>query len=410
MRVMRLIELMKPTRLMGLVWLLGLISLTGCIREPELHLYKSVDATMEVPLVDIDLDVFWKYEISYGVFYDWRAEWYYGWDTKDEEDHKSPIGYTEPKIFILRRYYTGETPYANHTVTPPNDPPIEGHQFQGEYDWGYWDILVWNQTESPDGIVSLNFDETTSLDSVTAYTNPTMIASRYHAPKYTRAFNEPEALFSAYDRGMEINRSLDGFEYDAKRNVWVKELNMVLRPITYIYLVQLVLHNNKGRVSQEIGTGMFSGFARSTNVNTGKGGSDAISISYSVRMKKNIPLVGYYEDNPVEPDASTEYADVLGGRIMTFGICDIAANEVNNASEVHDSYRHYLDMDVQFYNGMDSTIVFDVSEQVRNRYKGGVITVELDMDTVPIPVRPGGSGFDAIVKDFEEVDIPEFDI
>ncbi len=54
-----------------------------------------------------------------------------------------------------------------------------------------------------------------------------------------------------------------------------------------------------------------------------------------------------------------------------------------------------------FYNGMDSTFVFDVTDQVRERYKGGVITVELDMDTVPIPKRSGGSGFDAVVKDYE---------
>ena len=42
---------------------------------------------------------------------------------------------------------------------------------------------------------------------------------------------------------------------------------------------------------------------------------------------------------------------------------------------------------------MDSTLVFDVTDQVRKRYRGGVITVELNMDTVPIPTRSGGSGF-----------------
>ena len=58
---------------------------------------------------------------------------------------------------------------------------------------------------------------------------------------------------------------------------------------------------------------------------------------------------------------------------------------------------------MQFNNGLDSTFVFDVTDQVRHRYKGGVLTVELDMDSISIPRRPGGSAFDAVVEDYEEV-------
>ena len=67
-----------------------------------------------------------------------------------------------------------------------------------------------------------------------------------------------------------------------------------------------------------------------------------------------------------------------------------------------------MDCTMQFYNGMDSTFVFDVTDQVRKLYKGGVITVELDMDTVPTPLRPGGSGFDAVVKEMEDGGTWEF--
>ena len=401
----------KGTRgLYSLFLVIALTAIISCVREPELHLYRSMKAMLEFPEVELDLNVLWDYEIAFGVRYEWEAEWHYGWDEKDYLDHQSPVGYTEPTEFILRRYYTGDIPYASHTVAPPNDPPIVGTHFQGEYEWGYWDILIWNNTVSPDGIVSLHFDETTTLDSVKAFTNPSMIPSRYHAPKYTRAFYEPEALFSAYDQAMEVNRDLEGFVYDAERNVWVKHQNDTLRPITYIYLLELIVHNNKGRISQELGTGQISGFARSTNVNTGKAGTEAVSVPFDVRMKKNLPLLGYYPENPKVPDANTKYADVLGGRVMTFGICDIAANKITDVSQVHDPFRHYMDMDVQFNNGMDSTLVFDVTDLVRRLYKCGVIKVELDMDTVPIPTRPGGSGFNAVVKDFEDGGTWEFDM
>lgn len=87
---------------------------------------------------------------------------------------------------------------------------------------------------------------------------------------------------------------------------------------------------------------------------------------------------------------------------MTFGMCNQAPRKIDEGAPLTDKNRHYLDVTVQFYNGMDSTIVFDVTDQVREHYKGGVITVELDVDTVPAPHRSGGSGFDAVVKEFEE--------
>jgi hypothetical protein len=54
--------------------------------------------------------------------------------------------------------------------------------------------------------------------------------------------------------------------------------------------------------------------------------------------------------------------------------------------------------------------VFDVTEQVQKQHRGGIITVELDVDTIPIPSRSGGSGFDAVVKDTEDGGTWEFDM
>ena len=360
--------------------------LVCCIREPELHLFDGGDIEIELPLVELELDAYWDYEMSYGITYDWRAEWYYGWDAVDQELFGS-LGYTEPNIFHLRRYFTGSTPLASHTSVVANT--ITGKSFYGKYSWGFWDILVWNDVNTIDGVQSLNFDEQTSLDYVLAYTNQTMASSRYEAPKYTRAFYEPEPLFSAYHQGIEIDRELTGFEYDPIRNVYVKKLDMLLEPITYIYLTQVILHHNRGKIVGIDGSGMLSGFARSTVVNTGISGEDIITVYYNTRFKKNCDMNG-------------EPVDIAGGRLLTFGISGQNANRIKHIEDVKDKANHYLDITMQFNNGMDSTFVFDVSDQVRKRWKGGVITVELDMDTVRIPSRSGGSAFDAVVKEFEE--------
>ena len=378
---------------------------TACERKPELHLYEGENVVIDLPIVDLDLQVYWDYEMDFNVQYDWKAEWYYGWDETDVNIF-GEIGYVLPSVFNLRRYYTGDEPLQPHQSVLA--ATVEGTHFQGSYDWGFWDILCWNEVSTIDGVQSLVFDEQTSLDSVTAATNQTMHVARYQAPRYTHAFYSPEPLFSAYDQGIEINSDLEGFEYDAERNVYVKKLNMLLLPVTYIYLTQVVLHHNNGRIALAHGEAVLSGFARSTNVNTGRAGDDAITVYYSVRKKDNLPYVPYNVDPATVPDA--ERVDVIGGRLMTFGICGMQANKIKSYSQVNDPNRHYMDLTVQFNNGMDSTFVFDVTEQVRQRYKGGVITVELDMDTVPIPRRSGGSGFDAVVKDFEDGGTHEFEM
>lgn len=360
-------------------------SLVCCIREPELHLFDGGDVNIDLPLVDLELDAYWNYEITYGITYDWRAEWFYGWDEVDYEIF-GDLGYTKPNTFHLRRYYTGSVPFADHTSVIANT--VVGSSFNGQYSWGFWDILVWNDVNSIDGVQSLNFDEQTSLNYVLAYTNPTMVAARYQS-KYNRAFYEPEPLFSAYERGVEIDRDLTGFEYDPVRNVYIKKLNMVLEPITYIYLTQVILHHNNGKITGVDGSGRLSGMARSTEVNSGVAGEDIITVYYNTRFKPNCKK----NDEPV---------DIIGGRLLTFGIGGLNANRIKQLEDVLDKEYHYMDVTMHFNNGNDSTFVFDVTDQVRNRWKGGVLTVELDMDTVSIPSRTGGSAFDAIVKDFEE--------
>ena len=377
-------------RVLGLI---GFLGLTGCTPEPPLHLFDGGDVTINLPMVKLELDTYWDYTTIYGQ-YNWRDEWYYGWDEADQRLFGN-IGYNEPDIYLLRRYYTGSEPMGTHTSVLSNS--IRGNTFRGRYNWGFWDILVWNDVTTPDGVQSLNFDEQTSLEYVRAYTNQSMMTTRYQAPRYTHSFYQPEDLFSAYEQAVDINRDLRGFEYDAENNVYVRKLSMVLEPITYIYLTQVILHNNHSKIVGVDGTANLSGFGRSTVVNTGITDDDVITVYYNTRFKTNC-------------DKQGEAVDIAGGRLMTFGICGQNANRIKKREDVEDTYQHYLDLTMLFNNGMDSTFVFDVTEQVRRRWKGGVITVELDMDTVRIPSRSGGSAFNAIVKDFEDGGTHEFDL
>ena len=396
-RVLR--GLRKFIGLKGLMVLTGFMGLIGsgftaCSPEPPLHLYDAQEATIELSVVDLDFESYWGTVMDMNTNLDMQANWYYGWDEMDIATY-GEIGYTIPEEFEVRRYYTGEVPYAPHTGVIRDT--IHGNSFQGMYDWGYWDMMLWNEIKTKDGVQSIIIDENISLDSVIAYTNATMRGTRYNAPNFTNAFNAPEPLMVVYEQAIEINKNLDGFVYDEERHAWVRTLKMTLRPITYIYLTQVILHNNKGRISSIDGNADLSGMARSTNMNTGQAGNDAITVFYNANLKKDC-------------DKDGELVDIIGGRVLTFGICGLRANQIKDPSEVKDAHRHYMDFTMQFNNGMDSTFVFDVTDQIREKYKGGVITVELDVDTIPIPTRSGGSGFDAVVRETEDGGTFEFDM
>ena len=127
---------------MAVVMLTSIFSLGSCEREPVLHLHRD-NIQLEIPMVSLELDVVWDYRFVYDIYYDWHAEWLYGDDPElfggvgDEA-----IGYHEPHVFELRRYFTGDVQYAPHTRR--EEFLIEGYSFTHDFDWGFHDLLVWN--------------------------------------------------------------------------------------------------------------------------------------------------------------------------------------------------------------------------------------------------------------------------
>lgn len=364
------------------------LALMSCEREPVLNLHHDNSLNFDFAVIELSLDVYWDYNIGFNTSYDWRTDWYYGWDDEDNRIF-GHLGYVMPTAFDLRRYYMGETGQAHHTQVDAYY--VKGHSYTGEFRYGYWDLLAWNEIGQE--VQSVVIDETSSLDSVTASTNQTMNQVRYN-PRYTHSFNQPEELFAGYEQNLNIDKNLEGFTYDSVRNVYVKQLNLQLEPRSYIYLTQIILHHNHGRVTGTSGISNLSGMARSTNLNTGVAGSDPVTVSYDVRMKRDVTVKG-------------EQVDIIGGRLVTFGLCGLNPNAISTRgngqpTRANDRKRHLLDVDMQFNNGTDSTLVFDVTEQIARRFRGGVITIDLDMDTVPIPHRSGGSAFDAVVDDYDE--------
>lgn len=366
---------------------------TGCEREPVLNLHRT-NIDTRWPIINLHLDVVWNYNPVYGFDYDWRKEWHYG----DDPDlfggiGEEAIGYHMPSVFELRRYYTGNVPFAPHTQK--EEFIIEGYSFTHNYNWGFYDLLTWNYI-TPSGheeAVSIRINETTTLDSVFAYTGTTTRSINVpNKAMAVRARYQPEELFSAYNRAEEIDRELTGFTWDEERQIYYKNLKATLQPLTYIYLTQIILHNNDGRIVGVDGDADLSGMASSTNVNTGHTGNEPIVVNYNCHMKRHL-------------DVNGEDVDIVGGRVLTFGICNQNNYTVTRGpiSEERDADKHYIDCTFIFNNGTEKSMSFDVTDQVRKLYKGGVLTVHINVPDIEIPDHKGGSGFDAVVEEEEEV-------
>lgn len=361
---------------------------SACQPGPELHLHDGMGVAIEMPIYSKSIDELWSYDLSYkfGVpaTYHWQNEWIFGWDETDERNN-GPIGYKPLRQYQIRRYYQGSERERPHDHVRADY--CLGNLFRSTYNFGFYDILLWNDPDALDGVDSNHFEEL-DLDNTLCYTNASMTASRYDLSTSDYAYYAPDELFSAYQQGLFISRDPKDYDgYDETAEVFTKRIDFNLEPRTYIYLTQLIIYNNQGRVTATGGIGTLSGMARAVNVNTGISSRDAISVTYSNRMKQDITYHG-------------TSVDVVGGRLVTFGICGINANSIEFPP--NDEHRHYMDVNLIFYNGCDTTLVFDVTDRVLEHFRGGVVTFEVDMDTIPIPKRGGGSGFNAAIGDYDD--------
>ncbi len=361
-----------------------------------------------MPLVLVDLDVVWNLDI------DWNTQWYYDWDNRDMELW-GDIQYPQPTSYEVRRYFLGDQKRVPHTNV--DGFTIYGTHFRRTYEFGYYDMLLWSNIDSEDGtqVVTINEDD---LDEVTASTTVTRGMSRVASSikvnsgssilsgvadgassTVTGLYNQPEIFYSAYPRDIHISRNQEDYDYfDEEEQCWVKQINSELDPLVYIYLVQVIIYNNDGKITGCTGDNAISAFASGTSVNTGHTWDSPVLVYFGTRFKKDMDVDG-------------QNADIIGGKFTTYGLCDMPSYSETRASSRYAGTRtdlkNFLYVDLIFKNGAQATLQADVTDQCQNQAHGGIITVVIDAEDIDLPPdpEPGGSGslFVPTVEDYDEV-------
>lgn len=371
------------------LWLLvGQWMITSCI-EPKLKL-PAEEVIVDMPIVITDMDVVWSIET------DWKTEWHYGWDLTDEATW-GPIDYPTPSSFEVRRYYLGEAAGGAHRKDATDGFVVTGSTFRRTYQFGYYDLLLWSNIDSESGTQVVIVDDS-SVDEVTASTTITRGMTRVDdEDAVTALFNQPEIFYSAYPQDIYISRNFEDYDYfNEEEGVWVKRINTTLNPLVYIYLVQVVLHHNDGRIIGCTGDAALSALASGTSVNTGHTNNKPCVVYFGMRTKLQQQVAG-------------ETVDLIGGKLTTFGLCDMEGWTTDTRSEYQGSrgeLPNYLLFTLKFSNGTEKTYKYLVTEQLQKQCHGGVITLHIDANDIPTPQPedPGeGNLFVPTVEDYDKV-------
>lgn len=393
---------MKRLRILKLACLAAVMTtMFSCRIEPPLNL-PTENVVVELPIVIQELQIVWDIDIS------WTAKWVYEWDEEDSLNWGS-LRYPEPKSFDVRRYFIGEYPNAPHTWEGRDWFIIYEPRFKRRFNFGYHDILVWTRIESEDGtqVLVINEDDIENVIGTTTTRSVRMYTPKMAAASQVKMYNQPEIFYSAFEKNVHITNNIEDYDYyDEVENVWVKKLDATLNPLVYIYLVQVILHNNKGRIVKASDLCAIDGLAKSTSVNFGNTSEEDVSVLFPMRLKK--------DKSPKEWAKPGEtLVDVLGGKLTTFGLCGMPPWSLSRAaaySGTRSDLKNNFALNLQFHNETDSTYYYDVTKQFQTQSHGGLITIEIDVDTLKIPVNPtppgGGGIFDPRVEDYDDIVYP----
>lgn len=361
-----------------------LLVATSCGIEPPLHLRKAVEAS-----VSLDMDMEFQAELMWQV--DWETRWEYEWNTEVNGD----LGYSEPEGIRMHTYTLG----AEGKRVSSQTYNFMGLKAQAPVTVGVHDFLFHSNSSS---VVLYRQDG--ELAHVEAYTRVISSGLRQSLPVQTMAQKlsatkadeeepesqpvtfQPDELFALYDPAHVISDRLEDYEMVDGR--YVIRIQGNLHPATFIYLVQVHLKNNNGRVIGSMGGAALTGVAEGTDLETGLTNQMAVSIPFDLLINR--------EADP----------DLLGGRVLTFGIP--GCNPLDEASvAAAPKGRHFLVLNITYSNGKYKNVRAEITDQLRALPSGGVIELELDVNDFPPdpddPDQPAeGGGFNPVIGDWKE--------
>ena len=217
------------------------------------------------------------------------------------------------------------------------------------------------------------FNDMATLPSASATTTSRMRTSFVNPHADERTVNAPDVLYGAFLEHVppvKLHQSI--------------RLAATLRPLVYTYLIRYEFDSGAEYVA--LARGALSGMAESVYLRDGRTSDRTATV--------------LYDCSPVSWGVEAT--------VRSFGAPDFPDEYYDRRAGGEPSERNYaLNLEVKLRNGKMKTFQFDVTEQLRNQPRGGVIVVEglaISEDEIG-----SDSGFDGSVDDwgeYEDIDLP----
>lgn len=346
----------------------ALICTSGCERKP---LYLRISQAQIKVQLDLELELVWGLS--------WKTEWQYTWD--ESISTYGPIGYTTPEWVRATIYGLNTETGSRISQFTQNFSADGGRVSLVPGSW--YDILFYNAGTE---YILFDTDKNNTYYTATTRTGETKVYSRATAAasQPTRTYTDykqPDELIGVMTDSIFVSENPDEYEKVINENgemTYIYKIEAELEPYSFIYLFQVMLVNNTDSVGRRVtgGSGMtVTGLSRGTELFSRKTFDDVISITLDeMKPTQNDIFLTL-------PDSTKAVGDVFAARMVTWGLPGInPIKEFRNPDEDGVEYPddNWVNLCLKLRNGGEYVVSYDITEQMRAKPAGGVITIVVD--------------------------------
>lgn len=313
-----------------------LFSFLSCERKP---LYLQGDAALKINVqVEADIDALWSAS--------WRDSLKYNWD----ESLYGPLFYTIPTTCNVVIFSRGSL--MSETTVQTNRRELIDVDLNNTYDLLiYSKEYFWTETYYEGGRFYI---ETPSMQG---RVTKNKISNEYET------VNQPGEVFAMNKKEIYLSDNLSDFEevIENGKLIYVYNIDEMLEPISYIYIIQFIVVNDDNSPmieAKDIANFTISGISTKKNMFTN-------SPIYTGNKQ-----VSSFDIKPGQFHTSDSL--VFASRVT---ILDLLPDEVDSSWSSQIDFLYYTNIDVSTYNYGEVTGTKDITKQLRESPKGGVITV-----------------------------------
>lgn len=318
------------------VVLLLLFSIFACERKP---LYLQGDTALKINVqVEADISVMWNVG--------WKDTLKYDWD----ESLYGPLFYTLPATCNVVIFNKGNL--LSETTIQTGKRELIDVELNNTYDLLiYSKEYHWTQTYYEGGRYYVE----------TPVTKGRATKNRVSAEYET--VEQPGEVFAMNKREIYLSNDISDFEevIENGKLVYVYNIDEMLEPVSYIYVIQFIVVNDDN--SPIIEAKNIANFTIS-GISTKK---DMFTNTPVYTGDKQISTFDIKPGQFYTPDSL-----VFASRVT---ILDLLPDEVNSSWNSQIDYLYYTNIDVETHNYGEVTGTKDITQQLRDNPKGGVITV-----------------------------------